>query len=185
MITVRFPRADSRPHVWDCGVPVSARLEIALVHQVSIPLSLSLSSGIRNTLWRGTSWTVKNLLELKTGPPRRHQPQPARLQLGGSAARVCDCVHAAQLERPQSVGRDRGRRVQRERRAPQRRRLQPARLRRYGDQRPARAGAHQEQPGLRHQWNELGRRRPVRANGRRAARHHLRSRHGDPHRQHR
>ena len=64
---------------------------------------------------------------------RGRSPQPHAIQLGRRPGRVCRRADAAELERPDAVGRGRGRRVQRQCRGAFRQRLQSAGPRRYGD----------------------------------------------------
>ena len=77
----------------------------------------------------GTVWTVKNLFELKNARNVRRRGQHLREPLEGSAARVRDCPHAAQLERRLRLVRGRARALRVQPGAKRCRRHQPARLR--------------------------------------------------------
>ena len=117
--------------------------------------------------------------------PGARSRQHPRAQLGGRADRLRGGVHAAQFERSEPMGGRRRRGVQRQRAAAQLGRLQPARLRQHRPERAARAHPDRRQSGLRHRraprWRRVG---DLRADWRRAARHHLRSQHGAADRPH-
>ena len=61
----------------------------------------------KDPAWRGTSWTVKNIFELKNARRVRRPPQRHAVQLGRRAAGIRRRLHAAELERPHAVGRGR------------------------------------------------------------------------------
>ena len=67
-----------------------------------IPSDITLENNIltKDPAWRGSSWTVKNVLELKNAQARGRSPQRPAVCLGRGAAGVRRRPHAQEFERP-------------------------------------------------------------------------------------